>query len=67
MVLEASEALADRSLSRVLVAGALLCEKRARARAAPDPWPLTGRGAIPPPEVRPENIEKLNKIMYLNN
>ena len=53
MVLEASEALADRSLSRVLVAGALLCEKRARARAAPDPWPPTGLGAITPPEVRP--------------
>lgn len=56
MVLAAWEALADRSLRRVLVAGALLWENLAKARAAPDPCPPTGLGAMPPPEVRPKKI-----------
>lgn len=61
MVLEAWEALADRSLRSVLVAGALLWENRAKARAAPDPCPPTGLGAIPPPEVRPTKINYMYK------
>lgn len=64
MVLAAWEALADRSLRRVLVAGALLWENLARARAAPDPCPLTGLGAMPPPEVRPKKITKFWKNIY---
>lgn len=58
MVLAAWEALADRSLRRVLVAGALLWENLAKARAAPDPCPPTGLGAMPPPEVLPKKITK---------